>query len=287
MKFTFGIITYEGSPHLSKCIESIIWQNIPEELFEIIIIGNNPSIDKLMIDHKCIKHFSFDENERYLRNIAEGGWITRKKNLITKNATFDNIVYLHDYYIFEKRWYEGFIKFGEDWDICMNYIFLPTGQRFRDYVTWDVPELNFKDKFNEKDGYLHINTRKGSIFEKIRKDHRVTIILDIDDEFINKFKKNSYVSGGYWVAKKKIMELYPLDENLMRAQGEDVEWSQRLFKDEENNIKYRFNHYSINKTNKGKRLSAAYYEYKTKKFSQRCPKHFCIKETRKKISNLL
>ena len=37
--------------------------------------------------------------------------------------------------------------------------------------------------------------------------------------------KYMYISGAYWVAKKQIMEEFPLDESLVWGKGEDVEWS--------------------------------------------------------------
>ena len=33
-----------------------------------------------------------------------------------------------------------FLKFGNDWDICMTKIKNIFGERFRDWVTWDHPK---------------------------------------------------------------------------------------------------------------------------------------------------
>ncbi|MBC8442882.1 MAG: hypothetical protein H8D80_01695 [Proteobacteria bacterium] len=40
--------------------------------------------------------------------------------------------------------------------------------------------------------------------------------------------KHSYISGSYWVAKKKFMEENPLNEDLMYGDSEDLEWSLRV-----------------------------------------------------------
>ena len=42
--------------------------------------------------------------------------------------------------------------------------------------------------------------------------------------------KVMYISGTYWIAKKRVMEEFPLNENLFWGQGEDVEWSKSVRK---------------------------------------------------------
>ena len=80
MNFTFGIITELGV--WDGVIESIVSQNIPN--YEIIVVGGkSPSSN--------VKHIPFDET--YKKD-----WITRKKNIITSEARYTNIVYMHDYY---------------------------------------------------------------------------------------------------------------------------------------------------------------------------------------------
>jgi hypothetical protein len=124
MNFTFGIITSQKDPlnSLSLIIDSIKDLNIPN--YEIIIIGGDE-------DYKCenISIYSFEEN-------PNGWWITKKKNLITKYAKYSNIVYLHDYIIFDKDWYKSFLNFGDDFKICTNQILNPDNSRFRDWCLW-------------------------------------------------------------------------------------------------------------------------------------------------------
>jgi hypothetical protein len=40
--------------------------------------------------------------------------------------------------------------------------------------------------------------------------------------------KYLYFSGAYWVGKRDVMTEFPLDENLLWGQSEDVEWSMRI-----------------------------------------------------------
>ena len=45
--------------------------------------------------------------------------------------------------------------------------------------------------------------------------------------------KVMYISGGYWVAKRDVMKSFPLIEDLLHGESEDVEWSYRFRKDNE------------------------------------------------------
>lgn len=206
MEFTFGIITSgTEDKNINKIIDSIEIQKIKK--YEIIIVGNSN------VNRKNTTVIEFDEK-------IKSKWITKKKNIITKNSKFDNIVYLHDYIIFDPDWYIGFLKFGNEFDMCMNVIENFDGTRYRDWCIsmWD----------NSKIKEIIGNTFKCN--------------LPYDE---NRFIKHMYFSGCYWVSKKHIMEEYPLDERLIWGQGEDVLWSNLVRK------KYDF---SMNKFSKVKLL---------------------------------
>lgn len=191
MNFTFGIITNNNSNNfLEKIIKSIESLSIPN--YEILIVGNtNITANKTRIIY-------FDES---LRN----SWITKKKNLITKEAIYENIVYLHDYIIFDTNWYEGFLKYGSDFSVCMTPILNQDGKRFRDWSIW--PHNN-------------------NLTDEIVRNNRQCLI----PYEMTHLSKYMYISGSYWIAKKSTMLQYPLDENLLWGEGEDVEWSKRVRK---------------------------------------------------------
>lgn len=198
MNFTFGIITTKQDPELElkTIIESI--KNLSISNYEIIIVGGR--IDKI-VDN--IKIFSFKEN-------PNGAWITKKKNLITENAIYNNIVYMHDYILFNKDWYRNFLEFGDNFSLCMNQILNTDGRRYRDWTLW----AESADQIGIQNPYY---------------------LLPYEIEHLSKLM---YLSGAYWVAKKHVMKEFPLNENLFWGQGEDVEWSKRVRE------KYNF---SINK----------------------------------------
>ena len=120
MDFSFGIIT-DGSNDifLKNLIDSILIQNIKN--YEILIVGNTK------LSNSNISVIPFDES-------VHSAWITRKKNIIANVAKYENIVLMHDYFILDHDWYDGFCKFGNDFDICINKIITKDGNRFRDYT---------------------------------------------------------------------------------------------------------------------------------------------------------
>jgi len=183
VNFTFGIIT-DGNKDLSFLLSSIQSQIIPE--YQIIIVGGDSSYEGTV-------HIPFDET-------IKRAWITRKKNIITETAKYDNIVYLHDYISLREGWYQGYLKFGDQFDICMNPIINYDGTRFRDWTlfpTFLPPEFH----------------------------SRRDLLLPYNITGLTKFQ---YISGAYWVAKKKVMQECPLKEELCWGQEEDLEWSKRV-----------------------------------------------------------
>lgn len=185
MEFSFGIITRGDNDNLvSLTIDSIEALNIPT--YEIIIVGNSS------INRNNTTIIPFNENIRPL-------WITKKKNIITQVAKFQNIVYLHDYIKFLPDWYNGFLKYGDIFKVCMTKVLGYGGDRFRDWLLCheDAPSLGVNKQY---------------------------CLLPYNVTNLSKFQ---YISGAYWVAKKQVMMEYPLNEGLVWEQGEDVEWSKR------------------------------------------------------------
>lgn len=219
MDFTFGIIT-TGNIN-SKVLSSIYKQQIPN--FEVIVVGGSP-----ITGYSNLTHIPFNEN-------IKKGWITKKKNIITKKAKYNNIVYMHDYICLDSNWYNGFKKFGDDWDVCMNIITNLDNSRFRDWLVFDDPDICWPGG-----GYPQTSGNNGH-----------TMVLP--SYSYNKFNYMT-ISGTYWVSKKYVMEDIPLNEELVWAQSEDLEWSKKVLA----KYNYKMNLNSKVKTLKDKKLSAIY-----------------------------
>jgi len=136
-----------------------------------------------------VKVVDFDESQK-------PRWITRKKNILVNEAKYNNIVLMHDYHVFDKDWYENFKSFGTDWDICSCPQYLITGARNpMDWSLWDKPE------------------------------HGRAWSLNYDDWSQTQYM---YISGGFFIVKKHVLQEEPLDESRGWNEEEDVEWSMRV-----------------------------------------------------------
>ncbi len=198
MNFTFGIITEKDKDfQIHEIINSIESQNILD--YEIIIIGN---IGDSIINRNLakIKIFSFNEN-------IKSGWITKKKNIIIEHSSKENIVFLHDYIKLEDNWYQGFQQLGNDFKIASNIMLDSEGLRQIDWALW-FEDLSFLPNFHT-----------------FKETHKFLLPYEIND-----LSRYMYICGSYWVAKRYVMQEFPLDENSVWGHGEDVEWSRRVRK---------------------------------------------------------
>jgi len=201
---TFGIITDGRSQeNVERMIASIEDQHI--DAYEILIVGN------ANIVRPHVEVLSFDEGQ------TPKGWITRKKNLVTENAKYDNIVYAHDYVYFPDGWFEGWEKFNDTtkWDVSINRVYTMEGPR---HVDWAVCPYDMWELVPESKDTWDVALPYGTVGA-----------TDIQ-----------YISGGYFLGKKAFMTLHPLDETLLWGDAEDVEWSRRV----RNATIFQFNRHS-------------------------------------------
>lgn len=183
MNFTFGITTdYKNMDQLNEVLQSIQDLNIPS--YEILCIGGEKHEDT-----DTVKYIYFDESQKE-------GWITRKKNILAQSAKYENVVLMHDYYVFDKNWFKNFLEFGNNWDVASCQQLLITGKRhFTDWVIWDSPM------------YPRYSA------------------LPYDEWTMTNCM---YQSGGFMIVKKALVEKLPFNEDLVHNQAEDVEWSLRM-----------------------------------------------------------
>jgi len=207
-KWTFGIINYntiitnegqidtKNTPFIGDVIQSILDLNIPKEKFEIIIVGGNNYKTDFISDN--IKLVYFNESIR-------SAWITKKKNIIFELAQYENIIVNHDYIMFEKDWYEGYLSFDTEWDVSMCKIKNYDGTRWRDWILL----------WNQTAPYTI--TENGITLAPNR--------LKYDDtSFVNTIR---YISGATIIGKKKYLLKNKLDERFCWGECEDGEWSGR------------------------------------------------------------
>lgn len=193
---TFGIITNgKEVSRVNRVIDSILPQ-FRSASDEIIVCCDK---NHTYLPAKNISAFRFNKD----------AWITRKKNLIAQEAKNNIIVLLHDYIELLPGWRSNFDMYGYDWDVCMHQILNLDDTRYRDWCAWDDPNIGSPWTC------LDVWCPEGKVFNG--RPHLVPYSY-------NK-TQYMYISGAYFVCKKKVLLDCPLDENLVWGQGEDVKWS--------------------------------------------------------------
>ena len=188
--FSFCIIT-DNSDEAAQRIDQIIdsIRLLRIPEYEVIVIGGTGN--KITKTGDNIKKIDFDES-------IKTAWLTKKKNEVVKHCRYENVVMFHDYFTFHFSWYLYYKKFFNkyDYDICCNPIMMADERRdFTDWVTWDHPTIG---------------------------QHIALPYSDWSNT------KNQYISGGYFLVKKKFLEENPFNEDYAAGDAEDVEWSLRV-----------------------------------------------------------
>ena len=190
-EISFIIVTCGTNDHnVQPIVDSIQNLNIPN--FEIIIVGGQSTTLK----GTNLVHVPFDET------LKHRAWITKKKNLGVQHSKYDTVVIQHDYYIFDPDWYEEYVKFGEDWDICIPVTYHSAEQGSIRANGWRI--------HGRAPGYPEL-------------PECMCVPSDIDC-----FVPYMTLPGGLWIAKKWVMLAEPLNDNMVHGDPEDAEWSSRV-----------------------------------------------------------
>jgi len=172
-KWSFGIIS-DGTKQdwVEQEIDSILALKIPH--FEIIICGKHDRPVK-----KNVRIIPFDcERWEKEHKVKQKNFKTIKKNIICKNAKYENLVLTHAKMIFDKDWYKGMKKYGNYFEVMSCRIYDKNEQRAGDWITWGKPwkkvgwiglmDYRDWDKHGVIDGGLYI--MKKSSWEKVKFD---------------------------------------------------------------------------------------------------------------------
>ena len=201
-QWTFGMVTNgKRADLIERSINSIRALKIPS--YEIIICGRYGG--EIAGD---IKYLHFTEKD-------DKGWITKKKNLICDEASYNNIVVFHDRISFSKDWLEGMRKWGANFEVLSFPIYYPNEKILR--YNWDT--MGF---FASK--------------EKLNKLRSTSGALDPTD-----WDPHVFIGGPVIALKKHIWSIAKWDENLFWGDSEDLELSYRQHL---NGIMLRFNHFA-------------------------------------------
>ncbi|MCM1129678.1 MAG: hypothetical protein NC211_07140 [Alistipes senegalensis] len=159
-----------------------------EENVEVIVNGTLDNMEEILSQCKVPVIF-ISTGEKW----DQYGWITKKKNDIVRKASYQNIAIFHNRYSISENWLSYFEKFGYDFDV------LAPKQFYNDEEFPSLPALGTEWSLS------------------------TSIIIDNDD-----YHPYAYVNGGALIAKKRVLEMVPLNDFLFWGECEDVEWSRRL-----------------------------------------------------------
>lgn len=184
--WTFGIL-WDGKNenYLQTYVDSVTRQLSSGSQIELIICGPQPGF-AINIDHTVI---TADQNTEKYANIS------RKKNLIIKNAKYENICLAHNRYQIDNNFIKSFDRIGHDYDICViKQVLNETGERVPDWVSQASDQrltANYLLSYGEYSPYI-------------------------------------YVPGGLVIGKKHVLENFLFNDLGTWNMAEDVELSQRL-----------------------------------------------------------
>lgn len=228
-QWTFGMVTNgKRKDFIEKAIKSIRGLNVPQ--YEIILCGTYYGEIK-----NDINYIHFTEHD-------DKGWITKKKNLICENASYENIVVIHDRIYFDREWFIGMKNYENYFDVlsCPVILFLKNGKTITS--NWETLKEGFKLEDDKK--LFHTNGA-----------------LDFSD-----WDKNAIIPGPLIILKKHIWSLEKWNENLFWGEAEDIEYSHRQHR---SGIMIRLNSYSkVYASSISGIAYKAYYEKNTKKLGK-------------------
>lgn len=235
MEFTFGICTEKSKNinYIKEIIESIENQSvsIPENKYEILIVGIDSEGAKKVKGHKNLSFYY----QRKFWGKARAYMFTEKKRLICEESRFENVVIMHDYVKLDYTWYDGFCKYGNDWEVVGNRLLNRDGKRF---IDWCITNYERFNKFLWKKklaGVTPINIPGYKTREPIWHYY-----LPYDLKAGRELNKYIYYSGNYMVGKKSLFKKYPIIPKGDWGCGEDVIWANEISEE----VNFNFNKYS-------------------------------------------
>lgn len=208
---------------LQNLVGSIVNQNIPN--YEIILVCSN--------QNGCVEKLTDRTwaQSNTIKILESDGWLPHKKNLIAKTAKYDILCIVHDYYLFDEEWYDGLKEcietkqhYQERWDILSAFVLRgEDGLRGPDWVVNPFHMKNFLEAPENRD--IEVELRQLYPTE----NHPMYVVgLNPHEKRLTAIQ---YVSGGYIMCRKAVLEKVPLNEEMVPGQPEDIEWFARVQKE--------------------------------------------------------
>lgn len=200
--WTFGMVTNGvRKDFIEQSLASI--RSLKIQHYEIVICGRYQGEKS-----RDIVYIPFGQRD-------EKGWITKKKNIIAKSASYTNLCIFHDRIVFNSDWHRGMKQYGNNFEVLSCRQLFNNRLRAGDWVTTNVSMSD-----------------KGFVYKIEELDYR-----DWD--------RKAYIGGQLVMMKKYVWGQEPWNESVYWGEGEDIEYSHRLT---ERGYIPRFNPYSSTTT---------------------------------------
>lgn len=191
--------------------------------FGICVGDDNRYLDNLLysIDHQP---WQVDDEYQIITLTNEevnGGWLPVKKNKIAKEAIYENLVLLHDYYMLDPDWLTFFAAYDymhPEWDVLCGPINTADGKRSADWL------LNP----NAIDAAIKVYPELADILMKAGPHENGPRYVSSLPYGVVDLHNLQYISGGYIVCKRHLLLRVPMDETMQPGSAEDVDWSERI-----------------------------------------------------------
>ena len=178
-KISFCILSNELVPNnlLNSLIKSILSQNIPD--YEILIAYSEGRIIK-NTNYKNIHYFPVKKQSSRVNHNKKLEQ-HKKRQIMTRHAKYENIIFLKDYHNLSENWYTNIKMCNDDFKVIIGKVLFQDNTRYLDRCVG---------------GYSHENY-----------DYRNGILIpyEINDCGILK-KLDMYVSGATFLVKKSLIK---------------------------------------------------------------------------------
>lgn len=177
-KISFCILSNELAPNnlLNSLIESIHKQNIPD--YEILIAYSEGKIIK-NTTNKNIKYFPVKKQSSKINHNKKLEQ-HKKRQIMTSQAKYENIIFLKDYHILHANWYTNIKMYNDDFKVIIGKVLFENNTRYLDRCVG---------------GYSHENY-----------DYRNGILIPYEINHCGILKKlDMYVSGATFLVKKSLI----------------------------------------------------------------------------------
>ncbi len=217
MRVSVIIVTYNRPNDLKECLNSILMQTYWP--LEVVIVDNGNIKDSAEIVENIREAFQKTNIAlKYIKNEKENS-LTIGRNIGVENSIGEIILFLDDDMVLEKNYLEEIIRVYEKY---------PQSMGVQGYIVPLKKRSKFKNLICKIFYFSHYQKNKCNVLPSI---------YSIYPSSIDKVIQCQWLSGANQSWRKEIFKEFRFDENLKKySEGEDIDFSYRVFKKYPNSL---------------------------------------------------